>query len=475
MTQHQITAANADEQIKQLYQTAFPEDEQIPWDDLVRLIGEMHLDFTAYYENDEMIGFTIVYPRPSFNWYWYFAVRPELRGGGKGQQILTNLIEKYKGQSCVLDMESPRQECFNKEQRLRRHAFFLRNGFRDSNVYRCWDDLEMTIMMMGEGTFTIQDWDDIVNELRRFWTWESKETSTLRVRPAKQFAQEYMKKATLPLTEEDLAKAFDSGMKYAKGSPWHKVGEQDPSPKHMNEQVVIAVQLTNNTYDIDVIKASEYKNYVDNKNPLGKPLCWAYIKGLLSGRFSFPKPQIRRATKEQAEEIANLIMMAMTDECCQYFCGEGYGLEDFRKMMTMLVEADVSQYSYKNTLVAMVSDKVVGISVSYDGGRLRRLRRAFIQSAKEYIGKDHSGMDDETKAGELYLDSLAILPDFRRQGIARKLVSATKKKAEKMHLPCIGLLVDKDNPEGEAFYTSIGFHYVGDNQWGGHPMKHLIL
>jgi hypothetical protein len=69
-------------------------------------------------------------------------------------------------------MESPRQDCVNKEQRLRRHAFYLRNGFRDTNVYRCWDDLEMTIMMMGEGTFTIQDWDDIVSELRRFWTWD---------------------------------------------------------------------------------------------------------------------------------------------------------------------------------------------------------------------------------------------------------------------------------------------------------------
>ena len=49
MTTKQITAANADEQIKQLYQTAFPEDEQIPWEDLVRLIGDMRLDFTAYY------------------------------------------------------------------------------------------------------------------------------------------------------------------------------------------------------------------------------------------------------------------------------------------------------------------------------------------------------------------------------------------------------------------------------------------
>ena len=185
--------------------------------------------------------------------------------------------------------------------------------------------------------------------------------------------------------------------------------------------------------------------------------------------------EIREATKNQAAEIASLIMMAMTDDCCLYFCGDSYGLEDFRQMMTMLVEREDSQYSYKNTLVAMDASKVVGISVSYDGGRLHELRRAFITAAKEYIGKDHSGMDDERQAGELYLDSLAVLPEYRRMGIARKLVSATKKKAKRLHLPCVGLLVDNDNPEGEAFYTSIGFRYVGDNQWGGHSMKHLVL
>lgn len=41
MTTKQITAANATEQIRQLYESAFPEEEQIPWDDLMRLIGEM--------------------------------------------------------------------------------------------------------------------------------------------------------------------------------------------------------------------------------------------------------------------------------------------------------------------------------------------------------------------------------------------------------------------------------------------------
>ena len=185
--------------------------------------------------------------------------------------------------------------------------------------------------------------------------------------------------------------------------------------------------------------------------------------------------EIREASKSQAAEIASLIMTAMTDDCCLYFCGEGYGLKDFHKMMTMLVERENSQYSYRNTLVAMDADKVVAISVSYDGGRLHELRRAFIEAAKEQIGKDHSGMDDETQAGELYLDSLAVPPDYRHQGIARKLLLATKERANLLGLPRVGLLVDKDNPVGKALYTSVGFQYVNDNQWGGHPMKHLIL
>ena len=116
----QITAANADEKIKQLYETAFPEDEQIPWKDLMRLVEEMPLDFTAYYDGEDFIGFTIVYPRKSINWFWYFAVCEMLRGKGYGQKILTQMIEHYKGQSFVLDMESPTQVSENIDQRKRR-------------------------------------------------------------------------------------------------------------------------------------------------------------------------------------------------------------------------------------------------------------------------------------------------------------------------------------------------------------------
>lgn len=170
----QITPDTQDVLLRKLYETAFPEDEQIPWDDLMKLIVSMSLDFTAYYQEDKLIGFTIVYPRKSFNWFWYFAVLSELRGEGLGQQILSMLIEKYRNSSNILDMESPDQTCDNQIQRQRRHDFYLRNGFWDTGLIKSYGNVDMTIMANGDRAFTMNDWDEVTNELWSFWKWDKK-------------------------------------------------------------------------------------------------------------------------------------------------------------------------------------------------------------------------------------------------------------------------------------------------------------
>ena len=38
-----------------------------------------------------------------------------------------------------------------------------------TNVYRSYGGITMTVMMMGPDTFTLQDWDDITNELKQYW------------------------------------------------------------------------------------------------------------------------------------------------------------------------------------------------------------------------------------------------------------------------------------------------------------------
>ena len=165
----QLDPANANEDVRRLYESAFPKEEQIPWADLMRLMKTMSLDFSVYYEDGNLVGLTIVYPRKQFNWFWYFAVPEELRGQGIGQRILTQLLERYKDESFILDMESPEQVCENSEQRKRRHAFYLRNGFRDTGVGKSFKGIDYTIMMIGDGSFTQHDYDQIINELRSYW------------------------------------------------------------------------------------------------------------------------------------------------------------------------------------------------------------------------------------------------------------------------------------------------------------------
>lgn len=169
MIEKKITAANASDEIRKLYEEAFPEEERIPWTDLLRLTLQMPLDFTAYYDGDTFVGMTIVYLRKSFNWFWYFAVEQNLRGKGYGRQILTRLIEKYKDSANILDMESPEQLCDNLEQRKRRYGFYLRAGFRDTHVCRTFEGITYTILMIGDGIFTEQNYDEIIDELKRFW------------------------------------------------------------------------------------------------------------------------------------------------------------------------------------------------------------------------------------------------------------------------------------------------------------------
>lgn len=108
------------------------------------------------------------------------------------------------------------------------------------------------------------------------------------------------------------------------------------------------------------------------------------------------KIQIEQATPDKASHIASLIMEAMNAQCCQNFAGPQHTLVDFHRMMTKLVEMEDSQYSYKNTLVAMSTDGIlVGILVAYDGADVKRLRKRFIEAAIVAFGMDYSAMELE--------------------------------------------------------------------------------
>ena len=168
----EINSGNADNQaLRQLYGSAFPVEEQIPYNDLIYLLDKLDIDYTAYLDGEAFVGLTMVFRLNRYNWGWYFAVCEELRGKGYGQEILSALLKKYRDRRpFIIDIESPLQaDAPNPEQRQRRHAFYVRNGLKDTPTSRTFDGITYTIMTNSDEPFTQQDYDDIIAALRSVW------------------------------------------------------------------------------------------------------------------------------------------------------------------------------------------------------------------------------------------------------------------------------------------------------------------
>lgn len=151
-------------------------------------------------------------------------------------------------------------------------------------------------------------------------------------------------------------------------------------------------------------------------------------------------------------------------------------------------------YSYKHTLLACLTDQVcvagqvfaagtpIGLCLAYDGARYSELReRTFAlfasnpsesdRARNEELDLEH--MEDEAAAGEYYIDSLAVLEPFRRQGFARQLMLAQLEQGRQFGLlqaqqhvekpiQKATLLVDPANGNAQALYRQCGFTHVGE-------------
>ena len=119
---------------------------------------------------------------------------------------------------------------------------------------------------------------------------------------------------------------------------------------------------------------------------------------------------------------------------------------------------DRSLYSYTHTRIAECDGKPVGCLLSYPGEEYAELRKATWDRIDRATGRSYSSISDtETGAGEYYLDSLAVIPEYRGQGIGRRLFDDSIQRAMAMGYNRITLIVEKDHPKLIEYYKSMGF------------------
>lgn len=121
-------------------------------------------------------------------------------------------------------------------------------------------------------------------------------------------------------------------------------------------------------------------------------------------------------------------------------------------------------YSYRNALVVEVEGEVAGAFISYPGEYYHEWRKETFRDYPYFKDLDMDVMPDEAGPGEYYIDTVAVLPQFRRRGIGGGLMKERIAQVQREHPDLrITLLVDPDNLDGQRIYSRLGFHVIDHN------------
>ena len=164
---------------------------------------------------------------------------------------------------------------------------------------------------------------------------------------------------------------------------------------------------------------------------------------------------IRKATKEDVAYIAEGIYHAflLEDE------------ELYNQWIMTLKEVcaqEDTHYSYRNTWIAEVDGERAGMMIAVDGEHYREQRDKMYPQLKGLFdlafGKGWDEMEDEAKAGEFYIDSLAVSLPYRNQGVGTALIEKAKEMARELGIGVVTLAVEPEN-KAKKLYEKFGFGY----------------
>ena len=165
--------------------------------------------------------------------------------------------------------------------------------------------------------------------------------------------------------------------------------------------------------------------------------------------------KIRKATIEDVGYIAEGIYHAFLLE------DEGLYNQWIRTLKEVCGQED-THYSYRNTWIAEVDGERAGMMIAVDGEHYREQRDKMYPQLKGLFdvafGKGWDEMEDEAKAGEFYIDSLAVSLPYRNQGVGTALIEKAKELAKEKGISLVTLAVEPEN-KAKRLYQKLGFAY----------------
>lgn len=172
---------------------------------------------------------------------------------------------------------------------------------------------------------------------------------------------------------------------------------------------------------------------------------------------------LRDARPEDARFIAWVVLTALDMDT------------EHLDLVTASVADPESMYSWTNTVMAEADGKPVGCLVSYDGARYEALRTHTWPTLWGGLDPEQVRLTPaETGPGEYYLDSMAVIPEYRGRGsVGKLLMRHVMSKATAQGQRNFALLVDVDKPSLEQYYAGLGFATQDRVNFFGHDFHKM--
>ncbi len=117
----------------------FPKEELMPMWAIMLICNLKKYNFTVYYDEDLFVGIMFTIESDDTVFVFYLAVNDKIHSKGYGSKLLQILFEKYSGKSITLFIETMDPKAANYEQRVKRLAFYVKNGFADTGIKAGFD------------------------------------------------------------------------------------------------------------------------------------------------------------------------------------------------------------------------------------------------------------------------------------------------------------------------------------------------
>lgn len=129
-----------------LYRSAFPLMERKPLALLEWSQRRGCTDMLAI-EADGFCGMVIVHRYGDLALIDFFAIDAHRRGGGLGAKALKTLCNMYADKRIFLEIEPPDPRADNAKQRSMREQFYLKNGFRNTDLHVKTFNVPLNVMV----------------------------------------------------------------------------------------------------------------------------------------------------------------------------------------------------------------------------------------------------------------------------------------------------------------------------------------